>query len=1043
MPRLGDPVARAAFLGALLALGACGEERGAPGHAPAAEPDAASVGADEVTLFDDTPPAVPEAVLAVQRYFDPEADGWPSEVLALRAQPVLEALVRALLAGEVSEGPEGVRGLLAEGFATTALAPELSAVRAGPIAVQEARSPAGERRGAQALPELAAALAEAAGRPGEVELQVVHVELDEAGAAALELRIRALGSEGSGRVQSNLRWRVGLAAADLAVTSIEVLEHVRVRVERPFFSDWTRHAFAGARDGGPGGGPGHQRWFERELLLGVDDYHERMDVLAGAAILGSHGIAVGDVDGDGLEDVYVCQQGGLPNRLFLQRPDGTAVERSAEAGVDFLDPSRSALIADFDGDGSRDLAIATGADVVLAWGDGSAHFGDLTRLDGPSIEEVFSISAADPDGDGDLDVFACRYVQNGLMGSVPLPYHDARNGATNVYWRNEGGRRFVDATAAAGFDAANDRYSLSALWEDLDGDGDLDLYVTNDFGRNTCYRNAGGRFEEVSAALGLDDRAASMGATCADFDLDGRLDLYVSNMFSAAGLRVVGIAERFMPEHPELHAAYRHHARGNTLLRGLPDGRFEDVTERAGVGPAGWAWGALFADFDDDGFEDLYVPNGFVTGSGPDVSSFYWRRVSGDSPPDATPKASYERAWRAIEHMVLRQGYSWSGGERNALFLNLGDGRFADVSLASGAGFLDDARALARVDWDGDGRLDLLVKNRTAPRLRLLRNELEGPGHFVRVDLVGTRSHADAIGARVTVAAGGRERTKTVYAGEGYLAQSASTLFFGLGEAAAPLGLAVRWPDGSSERFEDLAVDRRYRIVQGAGAPAVVELRKARAADTRPLAADPRGVRRKVLAARLPLGPLELPSYAGERRTVQDLAGAPVLLVFWSAASAACRRDLERLRERRAELDAVGLALVALDVDGPRGRDEARARVEEYGLATGAGFVDAGLDQALSVFAVAVLGHARGEPLPAAWLLDGEGRLLVLYSGGLDLDEILEDARLAGEGGRSLMALSGGRWLRRIRRDFSTLSQVLQGMGRSRLAAFYRELEQR
>ena len=331
---------------------------------------------------------------------------------------------------------------------------------------------------------------------------------------------------------------------------------------------------------------------------------------------GHHGIAVGDVNGDGLDDLYVCDAGGLPNRLYVQQPDGSARDMSAMAGVDILEDSVGALLIDLDNDGDQDLVVATDPLVHCAENDGNGKFrihrGYYANTDS------YSLAAADYDQDGDLDIYVCGYnarkqdpVNRGLP--FPLPYHDANNGGRNYLLRNEGQFRFVDVTAETGLDVHNSRFSLAAAWEDFDDDGDQDLYVANDFGRNCLYRNDGGHFTDIAAAAGVEDHASGMSVAWGDPNRDGRMDVYVSNMFSAAGNRVT-YQRRFATglEHRELSLLQRM-ARGNTLFSQTAKGVFADISEPAGVTLGRWAWGSRFADLNNDGWEDLLVANGYVT----------------------------------------------------------------------------------------------------------------------------------------------------------------------------------------------------------------------------------------------------------------------------------------------------------------------------------------------------------------------------------------------------------------------------------------------
>jgi hypothetical protein len=320
---------------------------------------------------------------------------------------------------------------------------------------------------------------------------------------------------------------------------------------------------------------------------------------------------LGDADGDGLEDVYVCQTGGLPNLLFVQGTDGRATERARFAGVDILDESHGALFCDLDGDGDQDLVVAADGVVFLA-NDGRGRFEVRAHAE---VLGPMSLAAADFDGDADVDVYVCCYQPPDVL--VPQPYYDSNNGPPNVLFRNDGDFRFVDATSATGLATNNRRFTFSAVWEDYDDDGDQDLYVVNDFGRNNLYQNDGGRFRDVAAEAGVEDQSAGMGATWGDYDGDGAMDLYVSNRFSSAGYRVA-YQRGFRADVDEAtREALRRHARGNSLFRNRGDGTFEDVTAENGVGMGRWAWSSKFFDADNDGFEDLLIANGFLTNEDP------------------------------------------------------------------------------------------------------------------------------------------------------------------------------------------------------------------------------------------------------------------------------------------------------------------------------------------------------------------------------------------------------------------------------------------
>ena len=363
--------------------------------------------------------------------------------------------------------------------------------------------------------------------------------------------------------------------------------------------------------------------WERQLQIGSEEWLARMDTRLGYDTRGHQGLAIGDADGDGLEDVYICQAGGLPNRLFLHQPDGTVRDFSKESGTDWVEPTHGALFLDLDRDGDQDLVIGTGFELMLMRNEGPARFAraGLLRLPRPSI----SLAAADVDHDGDVDLYASVFHDAGAdPGKLahPIPLHDANNGGRNVLFRNDtpaGGEfAFVDATAELGLEQNNRKWTWGVCFEDYDNDGDQDLYVANDFGANNLYRNDGGRFSDVAEEAGCIDRSFGMGCTWGDVDRDGFMDLYVSNMWSSAGHRIT-----YQPNFkPELaggeKARFRFLARGNSLYRNRGDGHFLDVSVETGTSLGRWAWGCYALDLNNDAWEDLLVCNGYLTNTEPE-----------------------------------------------------------------------------------------------------------------------------------------------------------------------------------------------------------------------------------------------------------------------------------------------------------------------------------------------------------------------------------------------------------------------------------------
>ena len=362
---------------------------------------------------------------------------------------------------------------------------------------------------------------------------------------------------------------------------------------------------------------GHNQAYREQLLRSTDHWRARIPVNLGLDGVANHGLALGDLNGDGLDDLYLCQQGGLPNRLFIQNPDGTLTDHTRQSGTGWLDYCASALIVDLDNDGDRDLAVSQDFKLLLMENDGSGRFN--LSFGTSTHAQTFSISAADFDLDGDLDIYACGYnpsadrVRSGALGE-PLPYHDAQNGGANMLLSNDGSWEFNEVTENVGLNHNNNRFSFAATWEDYDDDGDPDLYVANDYGRNNLYENTSGRFVDVAAELGIEDMASGMSASWGDFNRDGRLDIYISNMFSAAGNRIT-FQRQFKPGAPQtMLAQYQRHARGNTLLQADKEGRgFSDISVEQAVTMGRWAWGSRFVDLNNDGWEDLVVANGFIS----------------------------------------------------------------------------------------------------------------------------------------------------------------------------------------------------------------------------------------------------------------------------------------------------------------------------------------------------------------------------------------------------------------------------------------------
>jgi tetratricopeptide (TPR) repeat protein len=596
------------------------------------------------------------------------------------------------------------------------------------------------------------------------------------------------------------------------LAEFQPLQETLVKAQRPFFSDVTAPLFGG------------DQGFREQLLRGIPYWRARLDSASGIDIYGSNGIAVGDMDGDGSDEIYVCQPGGLPNRLYQLR-NGALRDITEHAGVGLLDDTSCALFLDLRNTGRQDLVVLRAAGPVLFLNQGDGTFAikpDAFHFHNTPQGSFTGMSAADYDGDGRTDLYLCTYTyfQSEDQYRYPVPYHDAQNGPPNFLFRNapmaDGSVTFEDVTESTGIDENNNRFSFAPAWCDYDGDGWPDLYVANDFGRHNLYKNSGGRFQDVARQAGVEDLGPGMSAAWFDYDGDGRPDLYVSNMWSDAGQRVTGDAAFRPASGPELREAWRRHTKGNSLYRNRGDGTFAETGAGQGVEMGRWAWSADAHDFDNDGSPEIYIACGMLTGPDEtDLMSFFWRQVVAKSPTVAERSDGYEDGWNGINQFI-REDYSWSGREPNVFYARR-NGRYFDFSGVSGLDCALDSRAFAVTDLDGDGNLDLVLKSRLAPQVKVFRNECGTGRKSMAIRLTGTKSNRDAIGARVEVDG----VVKFLQAGSGYISQNTKVLHFGLGMAPEASHVRILWPSGARQEFHGLAAGFRYDVTEGS-----VEVRK-------------------------------------------------------------------------------------------------------------------------------------------------------------------------------------------------------------------------
>jgi tetratricopeptide (TPR) repeat protein len=839
-------------------------------------------------------------------------------------------------------------------------------------------------------------------RVAEFLITAIEVQGD---TAVTEVRYDLVG-EGSGswRGQRNGRWRMKWRRSDGAwrIAQWTTLEDRRSRASAPVFVETTEAAL--------GGNPS----FRKQLGLGMDEWLGRLDAAFLPSGMGHHGVSAGDTDGDGRDDLYVAQPAGLPGRLFRNRGDGTFEDVTEAAGLLVLDSTSQSLFADVDNDGDQDLLLVTRTGLVLFANDGKGRFtpvADAFRFSRPLRGSPTSVSMADYDRDGFLDLYLCTYSffigQSEDKAGTPTPYHDAVNGPPDVLFRNDGRGRFLDVTTETGLDENNDRFGFAAAWGDYDDDGWPDLLVANDFGRKNLYRNLGRqdgkvRFRDVAKEAGVEDHGAGMSAAFFDYDNDGRLDIYTGNMWSAAGRRVTALPG-FKPDAPaEVRELYERHARGNSLFRNKGDGTFEDVSLRARAEMGRWAWSSDAIDYNRDGFEDVYVVNGMFTRApgeaDVDLDSFFWRQVTARSPLTLRRGTPFDDAWRATNRLLAENG-SQARHERNVLLRNDGQGGFDDVSGSVGLDLDQDGRSFAVLDYDQDGDPDLAVMAaRGVPQLRLFRNDFAEKNAGLVVRLVGMKGNRDAVGARVIVETDRLRVMKHVQAGSGFISQHSKELLFGLGKSERIVKLTVRWPDGETQVLTDVPLDRRIRIEEGnpslhaeafrsdANATVAAAPTGAPAASDTPVS-TPSGT---WLYRSYPAPEFRLPDLEGKERSLSGLSGRNALLLFWATTAPPSVRALEELARRRADLAAAGLEVLAVAVDATA--DEAKVRSAARGLEVPVLLATEEMAGAYSVLSRYLFDRREDLRLPTALLIDDRGDIAKVYRDQIAADEIVADA---------------------------------------------------
>lgn len=808
-----------------------------------------------------------------------------------------------------------------------------------------------------------------------------------------EIRYDLTGDLGSDRREQrtgvwNLIWQKN-SNGEWLILNWSADAEFRSRLTGPGFVDITASCLAGNTS------------YREQLLRGVDYWRTILDGACGIDIYGNNGIAVGDFDGDGFDDLYVCQPGGLPNRLYRNLGNGTFEDVTEKAGLAILDATSSAIFADLNNNGHQDLILgrASGPLLYINRGDGTFELRpDAFHFSNAPKGTFTGIAVGDYDRDGLLDIYFCLYnFYEGLNEyQYPSPYYDAQNGPPNFLLKNRGDYTFQDVTEESGMNRSNNRFSFACSWNDFDNDGWPDLYVVNDFGRKVLYKNnRDGTFSDVSSEGGIQDPGEGMSMTWLDYDNDGYDDLYIVNMWEPAGMRVM-TQDQFLPSAPEeIRRIYRKDAMGNAMFHNeAGGGAFRDVTDESHTRLGGWNWGSDAWDIDHDGYSDLYVTNGFISGPKKDnLSSFFWRQVVARSFEGGGKSQGYEEAWNAVNEFI-RSDHSWSGYQRNNVFVNNRNGSFIESSAILGLDFVDDSRAFALADLNHDGRLEVILKNRTAPQIRILQNRLSPLGSSIGFSLIGTKSNRDAIGAVIDLETPSLRQRRSVSAGAGFLMQHSKEVCFALGEKPTFVRALIRWPSGFTQTFENLPPGHRIEIVEGSSSVKVfpfhqlTESQSSMHTQEREILPD---AFETWLIAPIPAPAFTLQDQRGRMQSLKNYQGRGLVVIFWQPNCDEPQRWLQALQAAWPEWQRSQLQLLIVQCDAPQSAFGRQRSTIIPNLSFPVLTADDNTLATYNIFYRYLFDRRRNMALPTAFLVDPQGAVIKVYSGDTNYGDILSD----------------------------------------------------
>ena len=527
--------------------------------------------------------------------------------------------------------------------------------------------------------------------------------------------------------------------------------------------------------------------------------HKLDHIMPEVASMGAS-VSIVDFDRDGWPDIYVTNSAqGSKNALYRNMHDGTFIDVAEEMGIaDVNQPgtgvSMGAVLGDYDNDGYEDLFLIKWGRPELFHNDHGHGFTRVSEQAGlPPWINADTAIWFDYDGDGLLDLFVGGYYSEDIdlwhlttTRIMPDSFEYAKNGGRKYLFHNLGGGKFEEVSAKVGINSR--RWALAAAAADLRGSGHPDLFIANDYGVSELYFNDGKRFHEVGEQTGVGFAPKSgMNAAFGDILNQGRYAVYVSNI-SEDSILIQG-NNLWVPKQ-------------ETSGDGI---KYENLARDFGVELGGWSFGAQFGDLNNDGTLDLYLENGYIS---LDRNRSYWydfSKVAGGN----SSIIGDAKNWPAFD------GRSLSGYQNKRVWLNDGAGKFVDVAQAVGVTDMYDGRSVVLVDLWNRGVLDAVVANQNGPLL-VYKNIVTPENRWIEFDLEGTASNRSAIGAQVALFWNGQQQVQEVSGGCGFAAQNDRRLHFGLGKNLQIEKAVIRWPSGKVQTLDWPAACQIHKIKEPA-----------------------------------------------------------------------------------------------------------------------------------------------------------------------------------------------------------------------------------